>query len=603
MRDEWKRSLIVRLDSPGFRLLRDLILASGPKTGPGSNSISATFSARSNNKGTSSERPSDPTMARSKGTFWAPSRPSPSPSGRSFESDTGERLSPRGGSHKGWDAKREDPDALAWQLGHTAMDTWLGAWLWSLLRRLPQRQGGAPVAGPAAFSDFPPALTGSGFVSSVSGISNFSIGSIGPSTAGAGSPAGLLAGLGLAFGDDLVVWLQREYHASLARNIMLLQATEAAEAALRNANLRPVRLKGMALLGSEYPDLGGRPMVDADLYVDRRQLHVAASVLSGEGWHMTKENAASALLPGHHLHFTRTKPFAATLELHYRFNLWWWGAEPEPDFVLDEAEPLDLHLGDHGEQAGRLRQGEGALRPGPELLVTHLAMHFLKHGLGPDLRNLVDIHLVTQSPNFDWDRLLSVARQGHAAVPVASVLLWAHRSMGIPASLPDSLISFVDGNRGIDGDLAKSALDLLHPVRGVSHRLDLRHRGRAVSHRMALRLVPRDEIPPGPGIAARLHILGHVPHQRRGNMESVSSAPLVGGDHGPIEARGMRDESGQASNGHHRGDAFSSSATLALTHAFFLGSPSRAAAALLSYVWNVAGRKWVNRVLGLWKRR
>ena len=543
MTGEWDRASIVRLEAPGFRLLADLIVSTGPQAkashvdATGARGIAGTTTASSG------------AVAGHNGLL---------PLSQSSVS-------------------REDRALLATQLVHCAMDTWLGAWLWSLLRRLPPQQSGHSGRSVTRTDQPSDRLAAPGAARGARVV---------PGARSGAAPAALLASL--PFSDDDKALLQREYNAALARNIMLLEATEAAEAALRSAHLPAMRLKGMAMLGREYPDLGARPMVDADLYVDHRKLKVAASVLMGQGWHLTKENPASALLPGHHLHFTRTKPFAATLELHYRLNLWWWWAEPDAQFVVDQAE--SLVRGARGGQAAGLGEGDSALRPSPELLVTHLAMHFLKHGLGPDLRNLVDIHLVTQSQDFDWDRLLSVARQAHAAVPVASVLFWAHRSMGIPASLPDSLMSFVDGSLPIAGQHRQSGLGLGRPGRVVGHALALPHPGRAVSHRLALRLVPTDEIPPGPGIAARLHSLGHVSHEGRGNIDSMSSGAFVGRDPGTVELLDLR-------------GVFNSSATLALTHALFLGSASRAVASLLSYSWHVAGRQWVNRVLGLWKRR
>ncbi len=78
--------------------------------------------------------------------------------------------------------------------------------------------------------------------------------------------------------------LESGYYKTVAHNTLLAAELGAILSALEKAGLAPIVLKGAALIGDLYPDIGLRPMGDLDLLLPKHQIAGAAQVLADLGY-------------------------------------------------------------------------------------------------------------------------------------------------------------------------------------------------------------------------------------------------------------------------------------------------------------------------------
>lgn len=201
--------------------------------------------------------------------------------------------------------------------------------------------------------------------------------------------------------DHRVVPLLRDvYRQSFVHNMRLVEAVTPALRALSAHGLRPVFLKGAALVANgSYPSLAARPMADVDVYVDRVSRDDAIAILRGLGWRF--EN------PAVYLPFSRAVAFcapggSAKIDLHWH--------------VLNNvrAPTADLALmGDVGYGYGYGYGGglDIAAVPDPTALLLITLIHGAAPNGEPPVRWVADglQILGLESNPVDWGRIVAFA--------------------------------------------------------------------------------------------------------------------------------------------------------------------------------------------------
>lgn len=183
------------------------------------------------------------------------------------------------------------------------------------------------------------------------------------------------------------------------RHARALATAHRLHAALREAGVRPVFLKGPLLQEWLYADAGTRPFSDLDVAVSPRDAAAARRVLAGLGW----RNRTPLYVRPLHFHdvFTQPDGDALPVELHRTFvdranlyripaDAWFARAQPYrvPGGDLPGLEPEDLlvYLCLHAHKHGFLNE--------PALASGRGAEWFLRPGSGNRLLWFVDIALL-----------------------------------------------------------------------------------------------------------------------------------------------------------------------------------------------------------------
>jgi len=210
--------------------------------------------------------------------------------------------------------------------------------------------------------------------------------------------------------------LKHSYYNTLAQNMLLFQELDRILDAFDKAAIPTLLLKGAALAGTIYDDIGLRPMGDLDLLVHKADLDRAAALVAQLGinqavpelWHgiNEKENQfQNALLNSRNL----------MVELHWNLVAGDGDYVQPPDgWAWSLAAPMQPR-GQTGPHSLSLNLTGSLL-----YLSAHIA---LQHGLAASrLIWLLDLHLLLQGAGeaVDWDELVDQSR-----VVGWSYALWA----------------------------------------------------------------------------------------------------------------------------------------------------------------------------------
>lgn len=209
----------------------------------------------------------------------------------------------------------------------------------------------------------------------------------------------------LLAGDPDSARLKDAYRRSWTFNQIGLRVACRAIDALQAAGVEVLALKGAALLGSAYRDAGARPMGDVDLAVRENRVAEAVGALRAAGMTPIEENPERLLAVRHSIAFRDETGYE--VDLHGR-ALWRPG--------LDSAF-WDGSI--EGEVAGaRVR----ILNPADQLL--HVCAHGAAWNPVHPVRWAADAFKTIEAADeeLDWERLTSMAREGHLALPLSQAL-------------------------------------------------------------------------------------------------------------------------------------------------------------------------------------
>ena len=240
--------------------------------------------------------------------------------------------------------------------------------------------------------------------------------------------------------------LKANYVLNAIRNEAVMAEVLRVTAALEEAGITAVPLKGAGLIGTLYSDPALRTLSDVDLLVPRKKCEQAAVLLGRLGYEPRDQGLLRerALLFHHHLTFHRAvRPVALHLELHHRLVTGFLSRDPTEEALGRAA------WGDYG--GGKVRRLDAC----DELL--YLCAHLAAHLGAAHLKWLVDLGLMTRAHSFDWNHVL-------ARVLTLGLGIATHEALRRAVELCDATVPawFLDRLR--PGSLLRRVIARLAPI-------------------------------------------------------------------------------------------------------------------------------------------
>ena len=231
--------------------------------------------------------------------------------------------------------------------------------------------------------------------------------------------------------NDVKAYLNEIFGRNVIRNERLLGQLFEAVSALNHANIKPVLLKGAAILASARDPHGARIVADLDILVSPEESEVALNSLLKLGYvvHARAEGCSQ------HWYATAGRSQDVGLvDLHVRL--------PGPEYFYRPMAEIKRHC--------RLRPCGGGLAYVPDptfhafILIIHDQFHDADYWSGRiDLRHLLDLRSLANSPEgIDWRMLASFASGTLArnALETQLVTLFALLKVGVPIDMRERLV-------------------------------------------------------------------------------------------------------------------------------------------------------------------
>jgi len=250
--------------------------------------------------------------------------------------------------------------------------------------------------------------------------------------------------------DPLMDRLKGVYRYYLYKNEILLHRIGPLLAALEDAGIKTMVLKGAALIQLYYRESGLRPMLDADVLVHTHQAEQAMELLSKLRWKSVYHLRPETRIPIQH-----STPFeddgGRQVDLHW--HLFWecFNASDEDDYWTN-AVPIKI---------GRVETL--ALDPTAQLL--HICWHGARWNEVPPIRWVADAMtmLGVAGEEIDWASLLKKALRHRITLPVKESLNYLKKAFDAP--IPDSFLKSLSAIRvsKIERENYEAALNPMAP--------------------------------------------------------------------------------------------------------------------------------------------
>jgi len=210
--------------------------------------------------------------------------------------------------------------------------------------------------------------------------------------------------------DWLARELKREYYAVLAKNAVVFEELKKALAALNNAGVEAMVLKGAVLAEQVYGDLGVRPMADVDLLIKGHDLAAIDQAFQTLGY--LSDDLRSIDLTSIPINYLTSVVYYSPTVYYLCFHLHW--------HIVNSTIPNDslirsFKITDIWNAARQTTiAGTKTLVMAPHNLLIHLAEHGLRvtHSLSQFIF-LCDIHetVTTYEKEIDWDELVETSQK------------------------------------------------------------------------------------------------------------------------------------------------------------------------------------------------
>lgn len=227
-----------------------------------------------------------------------------------------------------------------------------------------------------------------------------------------------------SFDPEVAGRMKGIYRRSWTHNQMLFRRAAGAIAALSDAGIETMVLKGASLSLLAYGSAGVRPMDDVDVLVRIERRVDAVEAMRAAGWRPEKADAAGWARVHHSMGIDG--PHGGNMDLHW-FSLW-QPARDEP--LWQKAVPLEL-------------SGTQTLAPCPADQLLLVCVHGTPWNPLPPFRWIADAAAVIRSSGdaLDWDRLVSEAKRRQLTVASAAALGYLREEfcLAVPATVLDRL--------------------------------------------------------------------------------------------------------------------------------------------------------------------
>jgi glycosyltransferase involved in cell wall biosynthesis len=202
------------------------------------------------------------------------------------------------------------------------------------------------------------------------------------------------------------------YRHTWCTNQLRIRGALHAVRALDGCGVRSLALKGLALLGTEYQDLGLRPMFDIDLLIEQERLGLALRSLSEAGWRSVTEPLSAPLLQGAVPHGYSFQLARGKVEL----DLHWHTLSQDASATFDRA--LWTHA------VSDKLAGHEVWRPNATELLLVVCLHGVVWSAVPSAFWAADAcELIRRAPEaIDWQRLTSLAVARRLTLPLYDAL-------------------------------------------------------------------------------------------------------------------------------------------------------------------------------------
>jgi len=229
---------------------------------------------------------------------------------------------------------------------------------------------------------------------------------------------------------EILAALQQDYRGSAIRFMRREAALRPLLAALNDAGIPLICLKGAYLGRFVYKDPALRPMLDLDLLVREEHFEQCGRELERLGYRLLvdldPDEERLLKLPSVYGWSGHPPEFIDLHRCIRAMNYYELGS----DTVWGDAVEIELY-------------GCRVFYLSPELNLICVALHNLKHG--GDLRDWVDLVLLLRTMKPNWDRLIALAR----SLGVMRPLFWIFRELGekwetpAPSDVSTALASYV----------------------------------------------------------------------------------------------------------------------------------------------------------------
>jgi hypothetical protein len=228
----------------------------------------------------------------------------------------------------------------------------------------------------------------------------------------------------LGMDDPLSSHFDAIRRATATKNRRLFDAGRRLLAALAEAGIATLVLKGGALAGPRYADIGIRPMSDLDILVPTARAGAAVETLRAAGW-SARMPVTAQLVRMFHAVNVRERASAVTCDLHW--HAYWECCAPGADDDLWAASQ-PLHF-----------EGVATRTLGPADQLLHLCVHGSRRARRAHLLWIPDALLVLRAGGIDWPRLVAQARRRHFVLRARTMLRYLEQTFRAP--VPEAVLT------------------------------------------------------------------------------------------------------------------------------------------------------------------
>lgn len=212
--------------------------------------------------------------------------------------------------------------------------------------------------------------------------------------------------------EDVMGKLKMAYHGNVARNMYLYSELELILRAFDEKGIEVMLLKGIALAGTVYGDIGLREMGDIDLLVKEEHLPLAKTIMSELNYEMQRNGRTEEWYRANHFHLPPFvhKEKSIVVEIHWKVA----------------QDSVGINVNNWWERAKGLKwEKTSLLITAPEDMMLHICLS-LYHGSYKKmaLRGLCDINHTIRffSEEINWKLFHETVSRSRIARPVYSLL-------------------------------------------------------------------------------------------------------------------------------------------------------------------------------------